>query len=168
MTNGILMKLKSIAECSHWSILQYFWPALSDIRSWKPIFGVHFEWLLKTGFTVVIFVPYGACKTSLTPIWYMYFPSLQRLISELLVYQRLWCICGSSVNIFKHYSLKLQDQTGLIDVLNSFGTCFTVKPVFCGHSKWRPKIGFQDRLPNAGQNIAECSKRAFCNTFDLH
>ena len=30
MTNGSLMKVKSIAECSHWSILQYFWPALSD------------------------------------------------------------------------------------------------------------------------------------------
>ena len=34
------MKVKSIAECSHWSILQYFWAALIDNRSWKPIFGV--------------------------------------------------------------------------------------------------------------------------------
>ena len=33
------MKVKSIAECSPWSILQYFWPALSDNRSWKPIYG---------------------------------------------------------------------------------------------------------------------------------
>ena len=24
MTNGSLMKVKSIAECSHWSLLQYF------------------------------------------------------------------------------------------------------------------------------------------------
>ena len=32
-TNGSLMKVESIAEC----ILQYFWPALSDNRSWKPI-----------------------------------------------------------------------------------------------------------------------------------
>ena len=24
LTNGSLMKVKSIAECSHWSILQYF------------------------------------------------------------------------------------------------------------------------------------------------
>ena len=38
MTNGSLMKVESIAECSPWSILQYFWPALSDNRSWKPIF----------------------------------------------------------------------------------------------------------------------------------
>ena len=28
--NGSLMKVESIAECSPWSILQYFWPALSD------------------------------------------------------------------------------------------------------------------------------------------
>ena len=38
MANGSLMKVKSIAECSPWSILQYFWPALSDNQSWKPVF----------------------------------------------------------------------------------------------------------------------------------
>ena len=30
MTNGSLMQVESIAESSPWSILQYFWPALSD------------------------------------------------------------------------------------------------------------------------------------------
>ena len=40
MTNGSLMKVQSIAECSPWSILQYFWPVLSDNWSWKPIFGL--------------------------------------------------------------------------------------------------------------------------------
>ena len=30
MENGCLMKVERIAECSPWSILQYFWPALSD------------------------------------------------------------------------------------------------------------------------------------------
>ena len=30
MTNDSLMKVESFAECSPWSILQYFWPALSD------------------------------------------------------------------------------------------------------------------------------------------
>ena len=30
MTNGNLMQVESIAESSHWSILQYFWPSLSD------------------------------------------------------------------------------------------------------------------------------------------
>ena len=38
MTNVSLMKVKSIAECSTWSILQFFWPALSNNWSWKPIF----------------------------------------------------------------------------------------------------------------------------------
>ena len=30
ITIGSLMDVESIAECSTWSILQYFWPALSD------------------------------------------------------------------------------------------------------------------------------------------
>ena len=37
MTNGNLMKVKSNAECSPWSILQCFWPELSDNWSRKPI-----------------------------------------------------------------------------------------------------------------------------------
>ena len=40
MTHGSLMKVESIAECSFWSILQYFWPAFSDNWPWKPIFGL--------------------------------------------------------------------------------------------------------------------------------
>ena len=40
MANGSLMKVKSSVECSPWSILQYFWPALSDNWSWKPICGL--------------------------------------------------------------------------------------------------------------------------------
>ena len=35
MTNCSLMKVECIAECSLWSILQYFWPALNDNWSWK-------------------------------------------------------------------------------------------------------------------------------------
>ena len=34
------MKVESIAECYPWNILQYFWPALSDTWSWKPIFSL--------------------------------------------------------------------------------------------------------------------------------
>ena len=49
---GSLMQVKSTAECSTGSILQYFWPALSDYRSWKPIFWPSLEWPLKTGFTI--------------------------------------------------------------------------------------------------------------------
>ena len=37
VANGSFMKVESIAECSPWSILQYFWPALRDNLSWKPI-----------------------------------------------------------------------------------------------------------------------------------
>ena len=39
-TNGSLMKVERIAECSPWSILQCFWPALSYNRSWNQIFGL--------------------------------------------------------------------------------------------------------------------------------
>ena len=46
-TNGNLMKVESIAE--------YVWSALSNNWSWKPIFGILFEWRLKTGFTVKSF-----------------------------------------------------------------------------------------------------------------
>ena len=49
MENGSLMQLDSIAECSRlWSIRQYFWPAVSDNRSWT--FFSYFERLLKTEF----------------------------------------------------------------------------------------------------------------------
>ena len=37
MINGSLMKVKSIAECSPWYILQYFGPALSEYWSWKHV-----------------------------------------------------------------------------------------------------------------------------------
>ena len=40
---GSLMKVESIAECSPWSILQYFWPALSDNGSKNPILGIFFS-----------------------------------------------------------------------------------------------------------------------------
>ena len=52
MTNGCLMKVGKIAEWSCWSILQYFWHALSHNWSWKPIFRSFWEWPFYTGFTV--------------------------------------------------------------------------------------------------------------------
>ena len=78
--NGSIMKVESIAECSPWSILQYFWPALSDNLYWKPIFGVLFEWPLKTGFTVYdlhmkLRLAMHYCKHGISPLsnaWYMY------------------------------------------------------------------------------------------------
>ena len=45
----------------------------------------------------------------------------------------------------------------------------TVNPVLSGHLKRRPKLVFKIdyRLMHV-KNIAECSKRAFCNTSNLH
>ena len=40
MANGSSIKVETIAECSPWSILQYFWPALCDNWSRKPNFGL--------------------------------------------------------------------------------------------------------------------------------
>ena len=40
MKTGSLMKVKSIAECSPWNILQYIWPAIVDNWSWKQICGL--------------------------------------------------------------------------------------------------------------------------------
>ena len=50
-TTGSLMKVTKYCRMLSWNILQYFWPALSDKRSWKPIFGLLFERPLKAGFT---------------------------------------------------------------------------------------------------------------------
>ena len=50
-TDFCLMQVKSIAECSPWSILQYFRPSLSYLLSIRFLFCL-LEWPLKTGFTV--------------------------------------------------------------------------------------------------------------------
>ena len=51
-TDYCLMQVKSIAECSKGSILQYFWPSLSYQLSLRPLFCLFFEWPFYTGFTV--------------------------------------------------------------------------------------------------------------------
>ena len=52
-----LMKVESTAECSRWSILQCFWPAVSDNWYWKPIFG-----LFESGYfkQVLLYVLFGS------------------------------------------------------------------------------------------------------------
>ena len=50
MTNGSLTKVESIAEY-FWILLQYFWPALSDNWSWKPICGL----FMSGRFTVLLY-----------------------------------------------------------------------------------------------------------------
>ena len=65
------MKVESIAECSPWSILQYFWPALSNNRSLEKQFLVFF-WSGRSGQVVlyaykrmcVYYVKYGTLKPS--------------------------------------------------------------------------------------------------------
>ena len=47
------MQVKSIAECSKGSSLQYFRPSLSYHFALRSLFCLLFEWPLKTGFTVV-------------------------------------------------------------------------------------------------------------------
>ena len=47
MKNGSLMKVESIAECSPWSILQYFWPTLREIRYWSPFLVFFLSGLLR-------------------------------------------------------------------------------------------------------------------------
>ena len=54
-TNYRLMQVKSIAECSPWSILQYFRPSLSYSLSLKTFVFSIFEWSFYTGYTVLLF-----------------------------------------------------------------------------------------------------------------
>ena len=65
-TNYHLMQVKSIAEYSKGSILQYFWPSLSYHLLLRSLFFVFFEWLLKTGFivltTYIFFLFCGVCR----------------------------------------------------------------------------------------------------------
>ena len=90
------MKVKSIAECSPWSILQYFWPAkgsmlqyfwpaLSDNQSWKP------ERPFDTGFAVYAIRTIIECTGPIYCYWYMFSPVnhhstwLEKLIPNMYV-----------------------------------------------------------------------------------
>ena len=55
------------------------------------------------------------------------------------------------------------------EAINYYTINYTVNPVFSCHSKRRQKLFFMSdyRLMEV-KIIAECSKKAFCNTFDLH
>ena len=70
-TDYHFLQVKSIAECSKGSILQYFRPSLSYHLSLRSSCLSNFEWSLKTGFTVWIF---GHCecnsviKLTLSPV----------------------------------------------------------------------------------------------------
>ena len=55
-TDYRLMQVNSIAECSNGSILQYFRPSLSYHLPLRSFCCLFFEWPLKTGFTVNVFM----------------------------------------------------------------------------------------------------------------
>ena len=61
MTNGSIMKVESVAECSHWSILQYFWPAFKDNRCWKPILFFFLSGCLRQGLQHCLPPPLTLC-----------------------------------------------------------------------------------------------------------
>ena len=77
MTTGSLMKVESIAECSLWSILQYLWPALSDNRSWKPIFGI-FE---SGRFTQVLLYVTSQCIQNFLEAFFMFLQNKNEVFS---------------------------------------------------------------------------------------
>ena len=64
-----LMQVKSIAECSPWSILQYFWPALCNNQAWKLIFGLLLSGLLRQ---VLLYLPIWKILSSVTANNYYY------------------------------------------------------------------------------------------------
>ena len=92
IANGSLMKIKSIAECSPWSILQYFWPALNNYWSWKPIYGL-FE---SSHFTQVLCKAVGLLLLTfcllLLPLWESVIVVLLvvRYFMSILVLQSSW------------------------------------------------------------------------------
>ena len=83
------MKVESIAECFHWSILQYFWPALSDNWYWKPILVFFLSGRLKQVLLYHVFL--------INAIWFM----KTSLVSEqnmacidkvVQMFYVLWCL----------------------------------------------------------------------------
>ena len=64
----------------------------------------------------------------------------------------------------------LEALPGKLDIKrNSPSILYTVKPVLSGHSKiYKTMVLKTNGSLMKVESIAECSKRAFCNTFDLH
>ena len=101
MENSSHIKVESIAEC----ILQYFWPALSHNRYWKPIFGVQFEWPLKTSFRTYQYGPTIRNEFSVSKITAVY-------------HMCYWILVAALDNTNSNY-LKNVDKTFLILFLSS-------------------------------------------------
>ena len=82
---------------------------------------------------------------------------------------------GSQVIVFKKYYIMCMHISPFKVVLdhvrqnNTKTTNVTVNPVLSGHSKLdKTKVLKTNDSLMKVESIAECSLRAFCNTFDLH
>ena len=75
LTNGML-KVESIAECSPWSILQYFRTVLSDNRSWKPFFVFFLSCCLRRLYR---------CRGFVCSVWLWYFLIILTLFFTLFI-----------------------------------------------------------------------------------
>ena len=77
------------------------------------------------------------------------------------VYDKANNLSASSDDSWVAWTLAQSDQSPCL--------MHTVKPVLSDHSKRDQKLAFKIKCCLMQvKSIAECSKRAFCNTFDLH
>ena len=106
MTNGSLKKVESIAECSTWSILQYFWPALSDNWSWIPICDL-FEW----------------------PFTQVYITQNVQARQNVLLICLGWCFAPQSTFFFSVMSGRFHDFLGWITKQSIHGWKFKISKI---------------------------------------
>ena len=86
------MKVESIAECSPWSILQYFWPTLSD--NWSSFLSGGRQVLLYNQQSIYIYACKCLCqcvgKYQLWLVWYASLvPSFQKMTHHFLLHGSL-------------------------------------------------------------------------------
>ena len=117
------MQVKSIAECSKGSILQYFGPSLSYHFSVKTFVLSIFKWPLKTGFTVqcLLFCRlyiYHNCVSN---------PGNIRTRPSVITNS---FICDASQGIIYQYVYKYKAFI-CIPVLQTSSFCFLLFPSFC-------------------------------------
>ena len=99
ITNGSLMKVESIAECSLWSILQYLWPALSI--NWSSFFSGRLRQVLLYNRQSIYLYAYkclcqcvGKVITQMSTVVSLMClgPSFQKRTHHFLLHESLWPI----------------------------------------------------------------------------
>ena len=76
------------------SILQYFWPALSDYQSWKSFLLTSFEWPLKTGLTVEWKNVHWVLVDKLHVLWLSLSRKMWLGLLKILTWPQLFCQKG--------------------------------------------------------------------------